>query len=85
MRSRQCSFQEVGLGGGTAGGWQELALPLCRGVGSQPAARASPAGLSPPCGELASGGWFEIDKQEAKGSHGENQAAFVSSWQLAKP
>ena len=41
--------------------------------------------LRPRHGELTSGGCFEVDKQETKSIKGENQAAFVSSWQLAEP
>lgn len=41
--------------------------------------------LRPRHGELASGGRFEVDRQETKSIKGENQAAFVFSWQLAKP
>ena len=41
--------------------------------------------LRPRHGELPSSHWFETDRQETKSIKGENQAVFVSSWQMAKP
>lgn len=61
VTSRQYVFYEVGLGGETVGGWQELPLPLCREVLSLPTARESPVGLSH-CGVLALGYLVEVDK-----------------------